>query len=192
MTHAHAKTTQDKVTFGFWVYLMSDCVLFAGLFATYAVLRGATFGAPGIESIVDLPYVLGETFLLLTSSFTMGLAMLAAHAGKRAWTLAALGTTLLLGLGFLAMEGSEFAHLITIGAGPNKSAFLSSFFALLGTHGLHVALGIVWILVLMAHVYWRGLAAGTRTKLMCLGLFWHFLDIIWIFIFTFVYLFGSL
>ncbi len=191
MIHSPAKTT-DKVTFGFWVYLMSDCVLFAGLFATYAVLRVATFGGPGIESIVDLPYVLGETLLLLTSSFTIGLAMLAAHAGKKNLTLVALAATLLLGLGFLAMEVMEFAHLMGAGHGPDQSAFLSSFFALLGTHGLHVALGSVWMLVLMAHVAYRGLVAGTTTKLMCLGLFWHFLDIIWIFIFTFVYLFGSL
>ncbi len=191
-THSGQAQTTDKVTFGFWVYLMSDCVLFAGLFATYAVLRTATFGGPAIESIVDLPYVMGETMLLLTSSFTMGLAMLAAHMGRKRLTLMALAATLVLGLGFLAMEAYEFAHLIGEGHGPGTSAFLSSFFTLLGTHGLHVALGSVWMLVVMAHVYVRGLEAGTRTKLMCLGLFWHFLDIIWIFIFTFVYLFGSL
>jgi len=193
MTHPSTHSGQaDKVTFGFWVYLMSDCVLFAGLFATYAVLRTATFGGPAIDSIVDLPYVLGETLLLLTSSFTMGLAMLAAHAGKKHLTLAALTATLMLGLGFLTMEVYEFAHLLGAGHGPGTSAFLSSFFTLLGTHGLHVALGSVWMLVVMAHVYVRGLVGGTRSKLMCLGLFWHFLDIIWIFIFTFVYLFGSL
>jgi cytochrome o ubiquinol oxidase subunit 3 len=182
----------DKVTFGFWVYLMSDCVLFAALFATYAVLRGATFGAPGIESLVDLPYVLGETLLLLTSSFTIGLALLAAYAGKKRLTLIALASTLVLGLGFLAMELHEFMHLAHQGYGPDRSAFLSSLWTLLGTHGLHVALGSVWMLALMAHVFVRGLVAGTTRKLMCLGLFWHFLDIIWIFIFTFVYLFGSL
>ncbi len=191
MTHTSAKTT-DKVTFGFWVYLMSDCVLFAGLFATYAVLRTATFGGPGIESIVDLPYVLAETLLLLASSFTVGLALLAAHAGKKQLTLIALAATLVLGLGFLSMELNEFVKLIGEGHGPDRSAFLSSFFALLGTHGLHVALGSVWMLALMAHVAYRGLVAGTTRKLLCLGLFWHFLDIIWIFIFTFVYLFGSL
>ncbi|MBP7770322.1 MAG: cytochrome o ubiquinol oxidase subunit III [Candidatus Pacebacteria bacterium] len=193
MTHPSTHSGQaDKVTFGFWVYLMSDCVLFAGLFATYAVLSGATFGAPGIGDIVSLPYVAGETLLLLTSSFTIGLALLAAQANKKRLVLVALAATLALGLGFLAMEVYEFAHLIGAGHGPDKSAFLSAFFTLLGTHGLHVALGLVWMLVVMAHVYMRGLAAGTRTKLMCLGLFWHFLDIIWIFIFTFVYLFGSL
>jgi cytochrome o ubiquinol oxidase subunit 3 len=187
----HIKTT-DKVTFGFWVYLMSDCVLFAGLFATYAVLHTATFGGPAIDSIVDLPYVLIETLLLLTSSFTIGLALLAAHAGKKNLTLMALAGTLILGLGFLGMEAGEFIKLIGEGHGPNTSAFLSSFFTLLGTHGLHVALGSVWMLVLAAHVAYKGLAEGTTRKLMCLALFWHFLDIIWIFIFTFVYLFGSL
>lgn len=191
MTHTPA-TTRDRVTFGFWVYLMSDCVLFATLFAVYAVLRGATFGGPAIESIVDLPFVLGETLVLLTSSFTVGLALLAAHAGRKTLTLLALATTLLLGLVFLGMEAFEFAKLAGEGYGPGRSAFLSSFFTLLGTHGLHVAAGVVWMLVLMAHVYVRGLVSGTQTKLACLGLFWHFLDVIWIFIFTFVYLFGSL
>lgn len=191
MTHPHANTT-DKVTFGFWVYLMSDCVLFAALFAVYAVLRAETFGGPAIDSIVDLPYVLAETLLLLTSSFTIGLALLAAHAGRKRLTLLALGATLALGLGFLGMEIGEFVKLAGEGGGPSRSAFLSAFFTLLGTHGLHVALGSVWMLALSAHVYLRGLNEGATRKLMCLGLFWHFLDIIWIFIFTFVYLFGSL
>ena len=190
MTHTPAKTT-DKVTFGFWVYLMSDCVLFAGLFATYAVLHTATFGSPGIESLVDLPYVAGETLLLLASSFAMGLALMFARAGKRSLTFWALASTLVLGLGFLVMEVMEFAYLIGAGHGPDQSAFLSSFFTLLGVHGLHVALGSVWMLALMAHIAWRGLVPGTTRKLLCLGLFWHFLDIIWIFIFTFVYLFAS-
>jgi cytochrome o ubiquinol oxidase subunit 3 len=191
MTHLRAKIT-DKVTFGFWVYLMSDCVLFAGLFATYAVLHTQTFGGPAIESIVNLPYVLVETLLLLTSSFTIGLALLAARAGKKNLVLMALAATLILGLGFLGMEFHEFAKLAGEGSGPGRSAFLSSFFTLLGTHGLHVALGSVWMLVLAAHVAYRGLVEGTTRKLMCLALFWHFLDIIWIFIFTLVYLFGAL
>jgi cytochrome o ubiquinol oxidase subunit 3 len=136
--------------------------------------------------------VLAETLLLLTSSFAMGLALLAAHMGKKKLTLLALAATLALGLGFLGMEMGEFIKLIGEGSGPSRSAFLSSFFTLLGTHGLHVALGSVWMLVLAAHVAFRGLQEGTTRKLMCLGMFWHFLDIIWIFIFTFVYLFGSL
>lgn len=190
MTRHDAHMT-DKATFGFWVYLMSDCVLFAALFATFAVLRAETFGAPSLGDIVDLPYALAETMLLLTSSFAMGLALLAAHAGRKGLTLLALAATLCLGLGFLGMESAEFAKLIAEGHGPDRSAFLSSFFALLGTHGLHVAAGSVWMLVAMAHVALRGLQEGTVRKLACLGIFWHFLDIIWIFIFTFVYLFGS-
>jgi cytochrome o ubiquinol oxidase subunit 3 len=188
----NTKQTQDNVTFGFWVYLMSDCVLFAGLFATYAVLQGATAGGATIYDITSLPFVLGETLLLLASSFTMGLAMLAAGANKKTLALLALAATLLLGLGFLGMEVYEFRHLILEGHGPNTSAFLSSFFALVGTHGLHVFLGSVWMLTLMGHVALNGLTPGSTRKLICLSLFWHFLDIIWIFIFTFVYLMGAL
>lgn len=192
MTHTTHTAQHDKVTLGFWLYLMSDCVVFAALFATYAVLQSQTFGSIGIESIFSAPYVLAETLLLLTSSFTAGLALLAAHQHKKTLTLLALGTTLALGLGFLGMELNEFAHLIAEGQGPHMSAFLSSFFTLLGTHGLHVALGCVWLVVMMLHVAYRGLVPGTTTKLACFGLFWHFLDIVWIFIFTFVYLFGAL
>jgi len=182
----------DKVTFGFWVYLMSDCVLFAGLFATYFVLQGATFGGAEIYDIVDLPFVLIETMLLLTSSFTMGLALLSAHSKKKSLTLSFLILTLLLGLGFLGMEVFEFMKLVAEGNGPSTSAFLSAFFTLLGTHGLHVALGSIWMLVVMAHVFVRGVGEKTLSKIMCLSLFWHFLDIIWVFIFTMVYLFGAL
>lgn len=188
----HHDPTTSKVTFGFWVYLMSDCVLFAALFATYAVLHTATFGGLGAANIVDLPYVLWETLLLLASSFTMGLALLAAQAHKKTLAVVALCATLALGLGFLALEVNEFVKLIAEGAGPDKSAFLSSFFTLLGVHGAHVAAGVVWMLVLMVHVVIAGLSAGTMRKLACLALFWHFLDIIWIFIFTFVYLFAAI
>jgi cytochrome o ubiquinol oxidase subunit 3 len=182
--------TQEKVTFGFWVYLMSDCVLFASLFATYAVLHIATFDGPRAEDLFSLPFVLTETLLLLTSSFTCGLALLAARHHKKNLTLTALVATLLLGLSFLIMELSEFRQLILEGHGPGGSAFLSSFFTLVGTHGAHIALGALWMLVLMAHIARKGITPGTTRKLMCLALFWHFLDIIWIFIFTFVYLFG--
>jgi cytochrome o ubiquinol oxidase subunit 3 len=178
----------DRTTFGFWLYIMSDCVLFAGLFAVYAVLYRATFGTIGIESVVNLPYVVTETLLLLASSFTVGLALLAAHRRKKNLTLLALAATLVLGLGFLGMEVHEFAGLLARGSGPSHSAFLSSFFTLLGTHGLHVALGCVWMLVVMAHVWLRGLSESTQTKLMCLSMFWHFLDVVWVCIFTFVYL----
>ena len=190
MTTEHAKIT-ERVTFGFWVYLMSDCVLFAGLFAAYAVLYTATYGGATISAIVSVPFVVIETLFLLASSFTAGLALLAGHRRKKNLTLAMLAVTLVLGLCFLGMELSEFGRLIAEGSGPSRSAFLSSFFVLLGTHGLHVFLGSVWMLVLMAHIFFRGVEKNMR-KLITLSLFWHFLDIVWIFIFTFVYLFGAI
>ena len=186
------KNKEDKVTFGFWVYLMSDCVLFAGLFATFAVLQGATFGGPSIAEIFDLPFVLTETLILLTSSFTVGLSLLAARSHKKLPTFIALAATLLLGLAFLGMEINEFIKLVAESSGPARSAFLSAFFTLVGTHGLHVFFGSLWMLVLMAHIALSGVTAGNIRKLTCLSLFWHFLDVIWIFIFTFVYLMGVL
>jgi cytochrome o ubiquinol oxidase subunit 3 len=186
------ETTDNKVTFGFWVYLMSDCVLFAGLFATYAVLQSATFGGPSITDIFDLPFVLAETLLLLTSSFTVGLALVAARMKKKKAVLAALTATLLLGFAFLGMEVSEFTHLVAAGEGPSRSAFLSAFFTLVGTHGLHVFFGSLWMIVVVAHLMVGGITQGALRKLTCVALFWHFLDIIWIFIFTFVYLMGAL
>src|SRR3989338_8269413 len=162
----HNDHTTGKVTFGFWVYLMSDCVLFAALFATYAVLHTATFGGLAAGVHRDLAYVLwGKPLLLLASSFTVGLALLLSYKGKKGATLIALAATLVLGLGFLALEVNEFVHLIEEGAGPDRSAFLSSFFTLLGVHGAHVAGGVLWMLVLMAHVAAPGLSAGPTPKL---------------------------
>jgi cytochrome o ubiquinol oxidase subunit 3 len=158
----------------------------------YAVLQGATFGGATAYDILSLPFVLIETLLLLTSSFTAGLAVLAAKVRNKKLVLSALAVTLLLGAAFLAMEVYEFAHLVNEGNGPARSAFLSAFFTLLGTHGLHVFLGSVWMLVIAAHLVVVGLTASTVRKLTIFSLFWHFLDIIWIFIFTFVYLFGGL
>ena len=182
----------DRTHFGFWLYIMSDCVLFAGLFAVYAVLQGATFGGPTPYDLFDLPYVTIETLLLLTSSFTMGLAALAAYSQKRQLSLSMLFVTLILGLSFVGMELNEFVHMIAEGVGPDRSAFLSSYFALVGTHGIHVTLASLWMIVLMAFIVMRGLSNSNMRKLLSLGLFWHFLDIVWIFIFTFVYLFGTL
>jgi cytochrome o ubiquinol oxidase subunit III len=179
-----------KVTLGFWIYLMSDCVLFACLFATFSVLRYATAGGPTAHDLFDLPYVAVETAFLLVSSFTYGMAMIAAFKGSRAWTLGCLVLTMALGLGFLGMEVHEFVGLVAQGAGPNRSAFLSSFFTLVGTHGLHVTAGIIWMLVLMVHLMRRGLNETNMTRLMCLSLFWHFLDVVWIGVFTVVYLMG--
>lgn len=187
-TTAH---TEEKNLFGFWLYILSDCVLFAGLFAVFAVLRGATYGGPDGEEMLNLPFVLLETTMLLVSSYAMGMALLAAQKQKRGLVLLALGIALALGLAFLGLEMSEFRGLILEGAGPGRSAFLSSFFTLVGTHGLHVAMGMLWMLVVGAHVWARGLAPGTMRKLKMLALFWHFLDIVWIFIFSVVYLLSA-
>ena len=180
----------DRALFGFWLYILSDCVLFAGLFATFAVLRGATFGGPTQEELLNLPYVLAETLLLLASSFAMGMALVMAQKNSAKAVLVALGCALFLGWAFLGLEAHEFAGLIAAGTGPGKSAFMSAFFALVGVHGLHVAIGSLWILTMMGHAL-LGISEKTSTRLMMLGLFWHFLDIIWICIFTFVYLLGA-
>ncbi len=187
----HLEQKQDSVLFGLWVYILSDCVLFAALFATYAVQQHATFGGPDIGSIVNLPFVLVETLLLLTSSFVCGLAVLAGYKNKKNLTLAALGGTLLFGLAFVAMELYEFGGLLTDGHSWQQSGFLSSFFTLVGTHGLHVTLGMVWLAALIVSISLRGVGPHNMRKLLAFSLFWHFLDIMWIFIFTFVYLIGA-
>lgn len=189
--HEHHDTSANTV-FGFWVYLMSDCILFAGIFATYAVLSNQTAGGPTGKELFDLHYVLIETFCLLISSFTYGMAMLAADKRDRAKVMLWLGVTFLLGLGFIGMELNEFHHMILEGAGPNRSAFLSSFFTLVGTHGLHVSSGLLWMAVLMFQIMKKGLSATNHKRLMCLSLFWHFLDIVWIGVFTVVYLMGAM
>ena len=187
--HGHHDAGETKV-FGFWIYLMSDCILFASLFATYAVLVNGTAGGPSGKDIFDLKFVLVETFLLLFSSITYGMAMIAMNKGKVGGVNTWLFLTFLFGLGFVAMEVYEFHHLIAEGFGPDRSAFLSSFFALVGTHGLHVTSGLIWIIVLMIQVSKFGLTATNKTRLMCLSLFWHFLDVVWICVFTVVYLLG--
>jgi cytochrome o ubiquinol oxidase subunit 3 len=181
----------DLVALGFWTYLMTDCILFASFFAVYAVLTHSTFGGPSGHDIFRLPYVLKETFILLTSSFTCGLAMLAAHRGDKRQTFAWFGITLALGLTFLFMEVSEFHNLIQAGNGPQRSGFLSSYFSLVGLHGLHIAVGSIWMIVALVHLQLKGLTPGTVRKLTTLSLFWHFLDIVWIFIFSIVYLLGA-
>ncbi|MBX9867330.1 MAG: cytochrome o ubiquinol oxidase subunit III [Burkholderiales bacterium] len=188
--HDHDTEATSKVVFGFWVYIMSDCILFSCFFASYAVLHANVFGGPGPKELFDLNYVMIETFLLLTSSFTYGLATLAMTKENKAQVMLWLFLTFLLGLGFIGMEINEFHHLIIEGNGPSRSAFLSSFFGLVGLHGLHVTCGLIWMALLMVQVYKRGLTAIVKRKLSCLSLFWHFLDIIWIFVFTVVYLMG--
>lgn len=188
--HEEHHDTGATTTLGFWIYLMSDCILFAALFATFAVLRNATADGPGGRDIFSLPYVLVETSCLLVSSFTYGMAMIAVEQGQQRWVVRWLGLTLLLGLGFMGLELHEFIDLISQGAGPDRSGFLSAFFTLVGTHGLHVTAGMIWMVVLIGHVLRRGLTEANRTRLMCLSLFWHFLDIVWIGVFTVVYLLG--
>lgn len=184
------RNTDSRVTIGFWLYLMTDCVLFATLFATYAVLHSSTFGGPSGKDLFDLPFVLTETMLLLTSSFTAGLAVVAAKYGHKRYLLLALAITFLLGAAFLAMEITEFSHLASEGNSWTRSAFLSAFFTLVGTHGLHITAGLVWIGVITWQIIRHGLRPRTLRRLTLFSLFWHFLDVIWIFIFTIVYLMG--
>ncbi|KVO77426.1 hypothetical protein WL61_00745 [Burkholderia ubonensis] len=175
--------------FGFWLYLMTDCVIFAALFATFAVLGNQYAGGPTAKDLFDIPGVAVETAALLLSSITYGFAMLGAHRGKRGATLVWLAVTFVLGAAFLTMELREFSHLIAEGAGPQRSAFLSAFFTLVGTHGLHVSAGLLWMIVLAAQIaFGRELTERDIRRLTCLSLFWHFLDIVWICVFSFVYL----
>lgn len=177
---------------GFWMYLMSDCLIFAILFATYAVLGGNYAGGPGPKDLFDLPLVAINTAMLLFSSITYGFAMLSMEKNRVGATQGWLLVTLLFGAAFLSIELYEFAHLIHEGAGPQRSAFLSAFFTLVGTHGLHVTFGSVWLVTLMVQVGRKGLIPANKRRLMCLSMFWHFLDVIWIGVFTFVYLMGVL
>lgn len=179
---------EDKSLFGFWVYLMTDLIIFAVFFATYAVLRGNTFGGPSAHDLFSLPLALTETLLLLTSSFICGLAMLAARRNDKTRTIIWFSITFLLGLAFVALEFTEFSHLIAEGNSFQRSAFLSSFFTLVGTHGLHIISGLLWMGILLVYLLRRGITESILRKLTLLSLFWHFLDIVWIFIFTIVYL----
>lgn len=184
------KENTNKTLFGFWLYLMTDCVLFAALFACYAVLHNNTFGGPSGKDLFSMPYILVETILLLTSSFTCGIAMLAARNNQKKIVIYALAATFTLGLSFLAMELYEFRQLVIDGHSWRQSAFLSSYFTLVGTHGLHITIGLFWMIVVGLQVYKKGLKEFTVKRIGLLSLFWHFLDIIWIFIFTVVYLMG--
>jgi cytochrome o ubiquinol oxidase subunit III len=177
---------------GFWLYLMSDCLLFAVLFATHAVLGRNYAAGPSPADLFDLPMILVSTFMLLFSSITYGFAMLEMDKNNQHRTMLWLGITFLFGLAFLGLEFHEFSHLIHEGATPQRSAFLSSFFTLVGTHGLHVTCGMVWMIVLAVQINKRGLIPENRRRLLCLSMFWHFLDVVWIGVFSFVYLMGVL
>lgn len=186
------KRLEDRTLFGFWVYILTDCVLFSVLFAVYAALHNNTNGAPMGKDIFSLPYALTETVLLLTSSFTSGLAMLAARSKLKTQAITWLSITFVLGVSFLTMELSEFQKLVIDGYGWRQSGFLSSFFTLVSTHGLHITVGLLWIAVLIAHIVKRGLTISVLRKLALFTMFWHFLDVVWIFIFSVVYLMGAL
>ncbi len=192
LTEEHHHEEGSGTLLGFWIYLMSDCLIFACLFAIYGVLGTSYAAGPAPKDLFDLPLVAVNTAMLLFSSITYGFAMLEMVKGNVRATLVWLGITGLFGLAFLGIELYEFHHLIHIGATPQRSAFLSSFFTLVGTHGLHVTFGIIWLVTLMVQVGRFGLIEANKRRLMCLSMFWHFLDVIWIGVFTFVYLLGVL
>jgi cytochrome o ubiquinol oxidase subunit 3 len=184
------RQNESKTLFGFWTYLMTDCILFATLFATFAVLRNNTFGGPDGKELFSLPFVLAETLILLTSSFTCGLGLLCARDHKKNLVFILFGITFLLGAAFLTLEINEFHKLATEGNSWRRSGFLSAFFTLVGTHGAHITAGLIWIAVMMVRVQQKGLNSANINRLTMLSMFWHFLDIVWIFIFTIVYMMG--
>jgi cytochrome o ubiquinol oxidase subunit 3 len=184
----HQAEADDRAMFGFWVYLMTDLLMFAVLFAVYAVLHGNTMGGPAGRDLFSPPLALTETLLLLTSSFTCGLGMIAARMGNIKQVLVWFGVTFLLGLSFLGIELYEFSEFVHEGHTLSSNAFFSSFFALVGTHGLHITSGLLWMGITLFFAWKRGLNVHIVRKLGLLSLFWHFLDVVWIFIFTVVYL----
>lgn len=188
----HGHDTSSTRVFGFWIYIMSDCILFASLFATYAVMGHHYVGEQSGKSLFELGGVLIETFCLLISSFTYGLATLAMNRGDKRQVLGWLSLTFVLGASFVGLEVTEFGKLIAEGNGPQSSAGMSAFFTLVSTHGLHVSFGLLWMVILSLQILKKGLTRTTSTRIMTLGLFWHFLDIVWICVFTFVYLMGVL
>lgn len=192
LDHDHHHDNDAIDVFGFWTYIMTDCVLFATLFAAYAVLSPDTFSGPSLKQLISLPYVFVETLFLLASSFTYGLAMLAVYKQKRDVTVFWLLVTFLCGLGFVGLEVHEFIHLYAEGHSWHVSAALSAFFTLVGTHGTHVSIGLIWMALMMFQVLKYGVKPNINKRLTYLGLFWHFLDIVWIFVFTIVYLMGAL
>lgn len=178
------------VAYGFWIFLLSDIVIFSGFFAAFAVLSGRTDGGPGAADIIELPRAAAQTALLLLSTFTAGLVALAAERRDRARTLQWLAVTGALGAAFLFLEATEFAALVSEGSGPQRSAFLSAFFALVGCHGVHVTIALIWLATLAAQISAKGFQPIVLRKIACFNLFWHALDIVWVAILTIVYLMG--
>jgi cytochrome o ubiquinol oxidase subunit 3 len=191
VVHAGPAPKRIVTGYGFWIFILSDMIMFSAFFATYAVLLGQTAGGPSGGQLFDLGNVAIETGFLLASSFTCGMATIAADARNKLWFQIAMAVTCVLGLAFLTIEFREFASLVARGAGPTRSAFLSAFFTLVGCHGLHVSAGILWLLTMMAQVFAKGFRADIQRRILCFALFWHALDIIWIAVFTMVYLLGS-
>lgn len=185
---SHEAAADDRTMFGFWVYLMTDLLMFAVLFAVFAVLRDSTNGGPGAADVLSPDIALVNTILLLTSSFTVGVALISARRRQLKSALVWFGATFLLGAAFLGVELFEFYELIHHGHTMQSSAFFSAFFVLLSTHGIHIAAGLLWLGIILLYVNKRGLDQGNIRKLALLSLFWHFLDLVWIFIFTVVYL----
>ncbi|MDO7907881.1 cytochrome o ubiquinol oxidase subunit III [Paenibacillus sp. JX-17] len=181
---------QDLKLLGFWIFLVTDVILFSTLFATFVVLRNNTAGGPDGAELFNMTGVIIETFLLLTSSFTSGIAVLAMNAGKLKQMMAWLIITGILGLGFIGLEVSEFIEMVNEGATYTTSAFLSAFFTLVGTHGVHVSIGLGWLIGLLIQLKQRGITDVTRGKITVFSLYWHFLDAVWIFLLTVVYLMG--
>ena len=191
-TDHHVEESYSKTVFGFWVYLMTDVIFFGILFATYFVLQNATASGPTGKDLFDLRSSLAQTLVFLISSFTFGPGMVAAYARQQKKALFWFALTALLGICFLAMQMRELSHLVAIGAGWTRSAFLSAFFTLVGTHSLHILVGLLWICVMIGQICFRGLASSVIRRLTCLRLFWHFIYFIWVFVFTFVYLIGAI
>jgi len=181
---------EDVKVFGFWLFIITDCILFGTLFATFAVLRGSTAAGPLPSDLIELTGIIVSTFILLTSSYTSGIAVLQMNKGNVKGLITWLGITVLLGAAFIYLEVTEFIHLVHEGAAITTSAYWSAFFTLVGTHGLHVSIGLVWMIGLMLQLKRRGITPVTKRKVTIISLYWHFLDVIWIFVFTFVYLMG--
>ena len=193
VAHAHHHHEADEIdVFGFWIYILTDCVLFATLFAAFLVLHHPGAYGPSLKQYIELPYVLKETFFLLASNFTFGLAILSLYRNNNTLLRLCLLLTFILGAGFVVMEINEFIHLHHLGYSWTTSAAASSFFVLVGTHGFHVSLGLLWILIMLIQLSIFKITPATKRRLTYLGLFWNFLDIVWIFLFTVVYLIGAM
>jgi cytochrome o ubiquinol oxidase subunit III len=189
--HARPVTKRIIVGYGFWIFLLSDIVMFSAFFSTYAVLVNSTAGGPSGRDLFHIGSVALETACLLLSSFTCGLASVGAQEQRGSLFFGAMAVTFVLGAAFIGLEAREFAGMVANGDGPTRSAFLSAFFTLVGCHGLHVTAGLLWLLTMMAQVFAKGYRADILRRILCFSLFWHALDIIWVALFTVVYLMGG-